>query len=171
MNHIMISYSRKDEGFAERIERDLTAEGHRIWRDTNSIPGSADWDIAIQHGIDSSSLVIVVVSGESIKSKWVRRELIYAETQSKPILPLLIEQITLPPILVTTNYISFLKDYTQSFAELCRQLVRILPSQTAQAEAPFRTVTEDPNPEQVRGVSLREFRQWLVDTADKALQQ
>lgn len=52
MPEIMISYSHDDATLAARIERQLTDAGYKVWRDISSIPGSAEWDIAIQQAIE-----------------------------------------------------------------------------------------------------------------------
>ncbi|MBZ0285646.1 MAG: toll/interleukin-1 receptor domain-containing protein [Anaerolineae bacterium] len=155
MSKIMISYSRANESVARDIERDLDKGGYSVWRDTSSIPGSAEWDIAIQKAIDACEVVVAIVSITSLESRWVRRELVYADGQNKRILPLLLERVNLPPLLVTTNYIDFTGSYSTALFQLLEQLPKLLDG------------GESPTPEaekRVSGMSLRDLRRVLVNT-------
>ncbi len=155
MSKIMISYSRANESVARDIERDLDKAGYSVWRDTSSIPGSAEWDIAIQKAIDACEVVVAIVSSSSLESRWVRRELVYADGQNKRILPLLFERINLPPLLVTTNYIDFTSSYSTALIQLLEQLPKLLVG----GEPPMPEVEK-----RVSGMSLRELRRTLVNT-------
>jgi uncharacterized protein YjbI with pentapeptide repeats len=69
-----ISYSSGDRGFAERLRADLQAEGVRCWFDKDNLKSG---DVIRQEIADAISVydkVVLVLSEESISSKWVGAE-------------------------------------------------------------------------------------------------
>lgn len=95
--HIFLSYSRTDSDFASRLGEELRSLGHKVWMDTKGISGGEDWPERIGAAIDASKLVVTVLSSEALNSTWVRRELSYADTEGKPILPVFYKACELPP--------------------------------------------------------------------------
>jgi uncharacterized protein YjbI with pentapeptide repeats len=71
-----ISYRAKgdDEEFVKRLYADLQDRGVRCWFDKHDLPiGAKTWD-AIDEAIKLRDKLLVVLSKESIKSKWVEDE-------------------------------------------------------------------------------------------------
>lgn len=93
---IFLSYSSSDAEFASALSNELRDAGHKVWIDTAGIAGGDDWRERIGVAIDASKLVLTVLSTEAFNSTWVRRELTYADTIGKPILPVLFRQCQLP---------------------------------------------------------------------------
>jgi hypothetical protein len=93
---VFLSYSRDDKSFAVRIGEALREIGHKVWIDTSSIPGGDDWRESIQLGISASKAVIVVLSPDAVASPWVQREISYADSLKKPILPIVHRQCEFP---------------------------------------------------------------------------
>jgi hypothetical protein len=73
---VMISYSSKDEAFADRLDVDLRARGVQCW--LNRLEGGRRLDDQIQDAIARHDKVLVVLSANSIESSWVRREILSA---------------------------------------------------------------------------------------------
>jgi hypothetical protein len=79
-----ISYSSKDEAFAERLRADLQSKGVRCWFAPEDLRiGDKFW-----HKIDESirmfDKLMIVLSEHSVKSEWVEREVMAAiEKESK----------------------------------------------------------------------------------------
>jgi TIR domain/CAP12/Pycsar effector protein, TIR domain len=69
-----ISYSWKDEGFAERLHDDLQAVGVRCWLDAKEIKIGDRWIDQIDKAIQASDKVLLVLSQASVQSHWVRQE-------------------------------------------------------------------------------------------------
>jgi pSer/pThr/pTyr-binding forkhead associated (FHA) protein len=85
-NDVFISYSRVDLEIMNRITGTLQQKGMRVWVDKQKLaPGEPSWRRAIQNAIDRSGCVLVILSPDARKSKWVEAELDYAETQHKKI--------------------------------------------------------------------------------------
>lgn len=132
MASVFISYSRKDREFADRIVGYLKEKGHKIWMDKDRILGGAKYPQEIAAGIGASDFILLLISKNSIGSKWVEREIYYALSKNKKIVPLLMDFAEIPEglklVLADINYVDFtgkLSDYDpwayleQSLAAIC----------------------------------------------------
>lgn len=116
---IFVSYSRKDQVFATRLADALTKLGADVWIDLEDIPAGTRWSKAIQNGLDTSDLMVVLISPSSSVSPDVEDEWNYFIDQSKPIVPLLVEPARVHYQLSRIQYINF---YKLNFDEAMRQL-------------------------------------------------
>ncbi len=62
MQHIFISYSRKDINFARKLAEDLEKAGYDVWWDISDLRGGDDWVRLIPDAIEASGFFIVVLS-------------------------------------------------------------------------------------------------------------
>lgn len=89
---IFISYSRNDlaevKAFKETIEKRVP--GIRIWFDMTGIESGAEFVDKIHSAIRRSSLMLFCLSDNAIKSKWTKKEVLFADEISKPIVPILL---------------------------------------------------------------------------------
>ena len=90
MGHIFISYSRKDEEYVTKLVESLENEGFEVWIDRELLTGDT-WTQVINHKIDTCDAFVIVMTDESQKSNWVRREVLYAIQEGKKIFPLLLQ--------------------------------------------------------------------------------
>lgn len=122
MPKVFISYSSADRRFAEKLSTQLNTEGIDVWYDQWEIKVGDSIVQKINDGISSSDFLVVVLSKNSIKSKWVKEELASASiiTISKGafILPILLEKCDLPPLLTHRRYANFADDPVQAFNDL-----------------------------------------------------
>ena len=80
-----ISYSAKDEVFADRLHADLQNKGVRCWFAPHDLPiGAKTWD-AIDEAIRLREKLLVILSEASIASDWVEDEVnkAYAEERER----------------------------------------------------------------------------------------
>jgi TIR domain/Pentapeptide repeats (8 copies) len=80
-----ISYSSRDQTFAERLHADLQDKGVRCWFAPHDLPiGAKTWD-AIDDAIRLRDKLLVILSEASIASDWVEDEVnkAYAEERSR----------------------------------------------------------------------------------------
>jgi hypothetical protein len=80
-----ISYSNKDQMFAERLHADLQNKGVRCWFAPHDLPiGAKTWD-AIDEAIRLRDKVLLVLSRAAIDSNWVEDEVnkAYAEERER----------------------------------------------------------------------------------------
>lgn len=133
MARIFISYSRKDEPFARRVAAALSGMGADVWIDVEDIPVGMKWSSAIQQGLDSGQLLIVVISPDSMASRNVEDEWQYYLDHGKPIVPVLLEPAKVHFQLNRLQYIDF---HTQPFDIAINQLYAELRRKGLTLEAP-----------------------------------
>lgn len=78
--YVFLSYARADSLWAERLERDLLAQGVATWRDRRDIDPSQDFTGEIERAIRGASHVLACLT-PAVKERgdsFVRRELAYA---------------------------------------------------------------------------------------------
>lgn len=121
---VFVSYSHADSTFVDRLVGDLRKGNIDVWIDKWAIRVGDSITDKVNEGIGSSDFLIIVLSTSSVNSKWVREEintaLIRNIEQGKQayILPLLIEDCDLPPLLSHRRYANFKDDYTKGYLEL-----------------------------------------------------
>ncbi len=104
---IFFSYSRKDSDFALDLAKQLRAAGATIWLDQLDIQPGSTWDDAIEDALQNSKVLLVILSKTSVQSKNVRDEYSYAMEEGKRIVPLLLEECTIPFRLRRLQYADF----------------------------------------------------------------
>lgn len=90
---IFISYSRKDLVKAEQIKKeieDITKQ--KCWFDIDGIESGSQFEDHIISAIDQSSVVLLLLSDSSMKSEWTRKEIRYAQSINKRIVPVSIDR-------------------------------------------------------------------------------
>ncbi|MCK4821903.1 toll/interleukin-1 receptor domain-containing protein, partial [bacterium] len=96
MANVFVSYSRQDIEFAKKLVEWLEKKGHRVWMDKKRILGGADYREEIADGISSADVFISLLSPDSVTSKWVKREIYYADDKDKFIIPVLVRFVKFP---------------------------------------------------------------------------
>lgn len=86
---IFISYSRRDQEFVTRLASDLDAQVTGVWFDQSTIQIGENWHDEIMEGIRDCKAFILVLSPDSVESRYVREELNKALELGKPIFPIL----------------------------------------------------------------------------------
>jgi len=73
-----ISYSTKDQEFADRLHADLQSKGVRVWFAPDDIKGGQKLHEQIPEAIRLYDKLLLVLSENSIKSNWVETEIYHA---------------------------------------------------------------------------------------------
>lgn len=95
---VFVAYSREDSVVVDDICSRLDREGYDVWRDTTSIPGGTQWRDKIGEAISKADFVLVLLSSNVTKKpRYPKIELGIADTNQKTIIPVLLENIPLPP--------------------------------------------------------------------------
>jgi hypothetical protein len=121
MPHVFISYSRRDVDFANRLVDDLEAVGLPIWFDQKSIEPGANWDAAIEQGLNESIAIIVIISPDSMTSDNVRNEINFARDNDQRIIPVLYRFAQVFLNLETLNWVDLSSDQLYS-----KNLIKLL---------------------------------------------
>ena len=95
MSHVFVSYSRTDREYVTALASHLEAHGVRVWYDFEIDTGERFGE-RIQAAIDGCDAFVVVLTPESVRSPWVKRELARAVRLEKPIWPLMLEPCDIP---------------------------------------------------------------------------
>jgi len=92
-NKIFVSYSRLDANivhpFINMIENHLKT---RCWIDLKGIETGSQFEDKIIGAIDNCEIVLFMLSENSIKSEWTKREVYYAESEKKKIVPIVFDK-------------------------------------------------------------------------------
>jgi hypothetical protein len=86
---IFISYSRRDLEFVTRLASDLDAQVANVWFDQSSIQLGQKWHDEIMDGIRECKAFILVLSPDSMESKYVNEEVNKALELGKTIFPVI----------------------------------------------------------------------------------
>lgn len=124
---VFLSHSSSDKGFVRGLAVDLAGIGHKPWLDEWEILGGDSIPTRISDGIEGADFVVVVLSTSSVNSKWVENEWQakhWDEVNSRQVsvIPLLLEDCTIPTLLKVKRYIDFRTNYSNGLENLARTL-------------------------------------------------
>jgi len=121
---IFLCHSSEDKEFVRRLAHDLHEFRVSAWFDEWELePGDSLFD-RIGDALESSVYVGVVLSPASIESRWCKKELNQALAReirlgAKTILPMRIENVSMPAFLEEKFYLDFSASYYLPFTKLC----------------------------------------------------
>ena len=95
MSDVFVSYARSTESQARMVAEVLRAAGYAVWRD-DELPAHRAYGEVIEERLKAARAVIVIWSGEAIRSQWVRAEADLAR-EAGTLVQLSIDGVT-PPI-------------------------------------------------------------------------
>jgi len=97
-----ISYSSKDQSFAERLYADLESKGVRCWFATEDLKIGEKFCHRIDESIMLYDKLLVVLSQHSVESEWVEREVMAALEKEREQQKLVLFPITLDEVFKRT---------------------------------------------------------------------
>jgi len=116
MTQVFISYSEQDRETMEKIRNSLRRESLTVWTNTTDIQTGEDFQSAIDRGIEQTDNLVYLLSPDSVESEYVRKEIDYAVSLHKRIIPVLVRETppeSIPKALQGVQYI----DLTDNVAE------------------------------------------------------
>ena len=93
--YIFVSYAHKNSDIVYSHITRLHNEGFRIWYDEGIDPGT-DWSDEIASALVNAEVFLVFISDAAIASHNVRKEIVFAIDQKKPMVCVHVEEIELP---------------------------------------------------------------------------
>jgi len=108
MTQVFISYSEHDRETMEKIRNSLRRESLTVWTNTTDIQTGEDFQSAIDRGIEQTDNLVYLVSPDSVQSEYVRKEIDYAVSLHKRIIPVLVLETppeSIPKALQGVQYI------------------------------------------------------------------
>jgi len=144
MVQVFISYTRRtpyDIQYAETIRTWLLQNGFDVWMDVHNIPGGVHWDSEIDKALQTSDVVLGLVSPASVGSDNVLNEWAWALSKGKLQL-VLISQAEIPHRYYRIDYTNLTKNDPAQW----RKLYEILktPPRPAQSAAPAPRKSSNP---------------------------
>ena len=95
--YVFVSYASADRARVFSIAGVLEAQGIPVWLDRRSITGGRRWTTEIVRGIEDASVLVVMCSPASVASRNVHQEVQLAWESERRILPVIVEEVQLPP--------------------------------------------------------------------------
>lgn len=127
--NIFLCHSSVDKPFVRTVANDLALAGHNIWLDEFEIKVGDSIVQKISDATESIEFLALFVSTNSVNSPWVQREWhsVAMRSISKGkinILPIVIEEVELPPLLSDIKYADFKNSYRDGLDQLLQALSR-----------------------------------------------
>jgi hypothetical protein len=92
--YAFVSYRHGDAPRVFALVRAMRDQGIPCWYD-RGIPGGSEWDAVIEERIARCRALVVFLSNGALQSKFVRREIKFADALDKPIVSVLLEPVHL----------------------------------------------------------------------------
>ena len=112
---VFLSYSRNDQVIAQALYDECLKHDFKVFFDIKSIKAGNLWTDVISNEIVEASkhgCVVLIVSKDSIRSQFVAKEMLFAESEGAFILPIIVDDVDLPPqmkLFLTRNRFYHLK--------------------------------------------------------------
>jgi len=124
---VFISHSHSDEGWVRQFASSLEQHGVDVWLDYHSLQWGESITEAVEKGLRESSVIVLLVTPDSIKSPNLFFEIGAAMGMRKPLIPVVSRELDpsmLPASLRERNYL--VKGTPETTAqELVSQTVRL----------------------------------------------
>lgn len=131
MHQVFLSHSSKDHAVCQQLYADLLNLGFQVWYDEVALEPGDSLIEKIGSSLQSSNVLAVVLSENSVKSTWVTKEVAVAlhghlAGAKIRVVPIRLDDSDLPPFLVDFKYVDFRPDANRQleFARLVKMLLR-----------------------------------------------
>jgi hypothetical protein len=133
---VFVSHSSKDKPFVRRIVKELEKHKLEVWFDERAMGVGDSIVSGIDTGLKNADYLLVVLSRNSVKSRWVRAELnaaLFEEAskQGMAVLPAVIDDCEIPILLRDRIY----ADFRESFANGLKRLLRVFEQEGESAQS------------------------------------
>ncbi|HLZ80196.1 MAG TPA: toll/interleukin-1 receptor domain-containing protein [Ktedonobacteraceae bacterium] len=160
---VFISYSRTDTTLVDKLEDDLVARNFRPWVDRRRLEGGQEWLDVIQEAINSCDVLVVLLTPDAVRSKFVRMEYRYAQRKDKVVIPVLYRPCEIPIDLIDIHHVNFEGSYETGLKELLSALSHMkangsVPQSTPEKITPRSALRHRPSPATLRRRRLPEIR-------------
>ena len=157
-DQIFISYSSRDAGFVSRLASSLEQAGISTWVDRKRIAGGDQWMESLANAMDCSSAVILVISPDAVKSRWVMNEISFATRRGMRVMPVICRDTQIPALFDFSiggiQRIDFTKGTFQDALNSLTQAIQAL-----EKKAPGKTERATPGDFQIYVEDIWEFVQ------------
>lgn len=122
---VFISHSHHDKSFVRRLVGDLRNANLHVWLDEQELAPGDSVIAKVSQGLKDTDYLVAVLSRSSMQSKWVQAEVNAVLNDQLSgigvaVLPVLIEDVDIPPLLRDRLYADFRVEYKQGLDALIR---------------------------------------------------
>jgi len=122
-----ICHASANKPFVRKLCKDLRRFGVRVWIDERELSVGDSLHESITDGLERSDYTIIVLSAIAIKRPWVKKEIaaslhLEIEAGRKKILPVVVDNCSLPLFLKDKRFADFRYSYSQGLADLLSAL-------------------------------------------------
>lgn len=157
MTHIFISHSSDDNAITAEIADSLTAADLRVWVDFDGVTPGDSWYDQIETRIRDCDVFLLVWSHAARRSRWVRKEMLSAIEQNKPLRVVRVDDEPLGLAIVDVQHIDLTTDQDGGIRRLVANLRR-----TGERQSPPRPRTLPEVPDK------RNFFKYMAQLPDGA---
>ncbi len=139
---VFLSYSNKDKVAAETVSRALEASGVRVWMAPRDFFPGLDRAESIRAAMDQARFFVLVFSSRANASEHTLRELDYAVSHGKPVIPFRIEDVKpsgrMASLLAVSQWVDAFSPPLEPHADRLAALLRrmLWPSAPVSASGP-----------------------------------
>jgi WD40 repeat protein len=175
---VFICYSRRDAELARRLDEAIQTYGKTTWFDQESIAaGTPDYQSEIYRGIENANHFLFILSPSAIASPYCAGEVAHAACLNKRMITVLhqpVDPATLPSPLASVQWLDFSRadlDFDANLSKLLRTLDH--DPEYLRTHTWLLTRALEWHDQQrddgllLRGKSLKEMCDWLLDTEGK----
>lgn len=124
---VFVTYSQADRGVARQVAEALLDAGLLVWIDAWELQAGDSIGQRIDDLIASSDVLLVLLSPNSVASKWVQKELSAAlsgelRDRAITVVPALVEDCDVPPLLSDRQYLDLRHDRPAAIRRLVEQI-------------------------------------------------
>ena len=95
MGYVFISYSSKNQDVADAFRQMLRKNGIENWMAPYDIPVGSEYAEVLYDALTGCSCLVLLLTGVSQNSQWVKKEVNIAISNCKPIIPVKLEEVEL----------------------------------------------------------------------------
>jgi len=124
---VFTSHSSKNASFIERLRRVVTSRDIKSFVSKTNIRGAQQWHDEIGSALKRCDWFILVLSPQSVRSRWVKNELMYALQSPRyedRIIPILYRNCDIEALSWTLSSIERI-DFRLNFDNACEELFQI----------------------------------------------
>jgi hypothetical protein len=125
---LFLSHSHRDRVFVVKLTQFLQKQRIHYWYSETAIRGAKQWHDEIGKSLRRCNWLVIVLSPHSVKSKWVKHELLFAlndKRYNERIVPLLLKSCKHEKLSWTLSSFEFV-DFSKTFAAGCKDLLKSL---------------------------------------------
>jgi len=122
-----LSHASAERELAGALVATLRSHGIPIWYSTTNIQGAQQWHDEIGRALRRCEWFILLLSPEAVRSRWVKRELLFALNSShfeERIVPVLVRSCDWRALSWTLDALQLI-DFRQGFEQGCRALLAV----------------------------------------------